>query len=52
MIINELSKFDIKTDLSVLMKDYQKLYTKYSKKYNESELKYIIYNTVHEHTRT
>ena len=44
MIISELSKFDIKTDLSVLKKDYQKLYATYSKKYNESELKYIIYN--------
>ena len=41
-ILNELSKHHLKTDVNHLQKEYDKLKYKYSKKYDEDELDYII----------
>lgn len=44
MVVKELSSVNIKTDLNILKKEYDKLYIRYSKKYSSSELNYILYN--------
>lgn len=42
MILEELSKFSLKTDTSHLQKEYNKLYNKYKKKYDGESLKRFI----------
>lgn len=44
MILEELSNYNLKSDLTKLKKEYDKLYNKYKAKYNESELSYVINN--------
>lgn len=42
MVINELSKHNLKSDENKLKKDYEKLYNKYKSKYEGSSLLYFI----------
>ena len=44
MILDELSNYKLKSDLTKLKKEYDKLYSKYKDKYSDSELSYIINN--------
>lgn len=42
MIVDELSKHELKSDETKLKKDYEKLYNKYKSKYEESSLLYFV----------
>lgn len=42
MILDELGKYEIKTDTNRLTKEYSKIFNKYSKKYKGNELDYFI----------
>ena len=44
----EISTYDIITDEKILKREYEKLYQKYSKKYSDQELTYIIKKKMYE----
>lgn len=44
MVLDELDKFSIETNIKLLEKEYNKLKCKYEKKYNGKELEYFVIN--------
>lgn len=47
MILNELKNHKVKTDINKLQKEYNKLFIKYSKKFENNELEYVIHNKLY-----
>ena len=47
LILSTLSKFNIKSDINSLQKEYDKLYKKYKDKYDKEELKLFITNKLY-----
>ena len=48
MILDVMSNYKIKTDINKLKKEYDKLFIKYSKKYEGNELEYFIRNKLYQ----
>ena len=48
IILDELKKFNVKANIEQLQKEYDKLYRKYSRKYEGSELEFYINNRLYE----